>query len=252
MRTVIGRPLLGDARRIPAGLTVAACVTVVVALGLLFTGQTGPDWLDNAIDSPVITFFGGRSLLLWLAFPGTLIPAAAVSAAIVIACLITRRLNGAVLAAIAVPVAAGVGDGLLKPLFHRTYLGQVAFPSGHTASATALTATLAVLVLVPPQQARTRAARVTLVAVACVITAAVAVGVIGLRWHYFTDCLAGVAVGTGTVLALAFLIDLAPVVISSARKLPANRSPKRPAPSATSSYANGPSEGTVSPREARS
>jgi membrane-associated phospholipid phosphatase len=226
MRAVVGRPLLGDTRRIRAGLTVAACVIVVVALGLLFNGQAAPDRLDNAIDSPVIAFFGGRKgLLPWLALPGTLIPAAVVSAVIVIACLIARRFNGAVLAATAVPVAAGLGDGLLKPLFHRTYLGQVAFPSGHTASAAALTATLAVLVLIPPRQTRTRAARVTLVAAACVITAAVAIGVIGLRWHYFTDCLAGAAVGAGAVLTLAFLIDLAPAVVSGARKLPAGRRP---------------------------
>jgi uncharacterized membrane protein len=47
------------------------------------------------------------------------------------------------------------------------------------------------------------------VSVFCVVTLATAAGVIGLRWHYFTDTVAGVAVGTGTVLALALLIDLA-------------------------------------------
>jgi len=226
MRAVVGGPLLGGARRIPAGLTLAACVIVVVALGLLFNGQTGPDRLDNAIDSPVIAFFGGRkTLLLWLAFPGTLIPAAVISAAVVIACLIARRFNGAVLAATAVPVAAGLGDGLLKHLFHRTYLGQIAFPSGHTAAAAALTAMLAILFLIPPQGVRTRAARALLVAAACVITVIVVLGVIGLRWHYFTDCVAGAAVGTGAVLTLAFLIDLASAVVSNARKLPAGRAP---------------------------
>jgi membrane-associated phospholipid phosphatase len=33
--------------------------------------------------------------------------------------------------------------------------------------------------------------------------------VIGLRWHYFTDTVGGAALGTGTVLVLAFLIDFA-------------------------------------------
>ena len=226
MRAAVGRPLLGEARRIRAGLTVAACVIVVVTLGLLFNGAAGPDRLDNAVDSPVIAFFGARAgLLPWLALPGTLIPAAVVSAVIVIACLIAGRFAAAVLAVAAVPAATGLSDGLLKHLFHRTYLGQIAFPSGHTTSATALTATLAVLFLIPPQQARTRAARVTLVIVACAITAGVAVGVIGLRWHYFTDCVAGAALGTGTVLTLALLIDLASAVVSRARKLPAGRAP---------------------------
>jgi len=36
----------------------------------------------------------------------------------------------------------------------------------------------------------------------------VAVGLIGLRWHYFTDTVAGAAVGIGTVCALALLLDL--------------------------------------------
>jgi len=36
----------------------------------------------------------------------------------------------------------------------------------------------------------------------------VAVGVIGLRWHYFTDTVAGAAVGIGTVCGFALLLDL--------------------------------------------
>ena len=212
-----GRPLLGDypAR---AGLVLAVCAGCVVTLGLLFAGQTRPDWFDNAVDSPLVTFSGGRgTLLLWLAEPGGVIPAIAVSAAIAIGCLIARRPNGAVLAVAAVPVATGLDDALLKHLFHRTYLGQLTFPSGHTTSATALTATLAVLLLIPPQPAGTRKARVALIAAACVITAIVAAAVIGLRFHYFTDTVAGAAVGVGTVCALALLIDLAPAVTRRTR-----------------------------------
>jgi len=215
-----GRPLLGDYRA-RAGLALAACVLIVVALGLLFAGQALPDGFDSAVDSHVIDFFRGRSgLLPWLAVPGTLIPAIAVSAVVAAGSLFAGRLNGAVLAVTAVPAAAGLDDALLKHLFHRTYLGQLTFPSGHTTSAAALAATLAVLLLVPPQRARTRAARVALVAVACVITAVVAAAVIGLRWHYFTDTVAGAAVGVGTVGALALLIDLAPGASRGTRKLP--------------------------------
>ena len=42
----------------------------------------------------------------------------------------------------------------------------------------------------------------------CVLGGVVAVGVIGLRWHYFTDTVAGAAVGIGTVCALALVLDL--------------------------------------------
>jgi len=218
MRMRWGRPLLGDTRRAWAGLTLAACVIVVGTLGLLLRGQTGPDGFDGAVDAPVIAFFGGhRGLLLWLALPATSVPAIAISAASAVGCLLAGRLNGLVLAVTAVPVAAALDDALLKPLFHRTYLGQLAFPSGHTTSITAQTAMLAVLLLVPPQRQRTRTARVTLVTTYCVITAAVAAGVIGLRWHYFTDTVAGAAVGVATVCALAFLLDLASGVMDGAR-----------------------------------
>jgi membrane-associated phospholipid phosphatase len=36
----------------------------------------------------------------------------------------------------------------------------------------------------------------------------VAVGVIGPRWHYFTDTVAGAAVGIGTICGLTLLLDL--------------------------------------------
>jgi membrane-associated phospholipid phosphatase len=39
----------------------------------------------------------------------------------------------------------------------------------------------------------------------------VAVGVMGLEWHYFTDTVGGAALGVGTVCGLAFILDL-PVV----------------------------------------
>lgn len=226
MRVRWGRPLLGHARRTWAWLALAACVIVVVTLGLLLRGQTGPDAFDDAVDAPVIAVFGGHyGLLLWFTRPATSVPAIAISAASAAGCLIARRLNGVLLAVTAVPVAAALDDALLKPIFHRTLAGQLAFPSGHTTSVTAQTAMLAVLLLVPPQRERTRTARVTLVAVYCVITAALGTAVIALRWHYFTDTVAGVAVGAGTVLALALLLDLASGVVNSTRKLPTSDHP---------------------------
>jgi membrane-associated phospholipid phosphatase len=36
----------------------------------------------------------------------------------------------------------------------------------------------------------------------------VAIAVIGLRWHYFTDTIAGAAVGIATVCGLALALDL--------------------------------------------
>jgi membrane-associated phospholipid phosphatase len=72
----------------------------------------------------------------------------------------------------------------------------------------ALAATVVVLLHVPPRPTQPSAARVVIQAAACVLGGVVAVGVIGLRWHYFTDTVAGAAVGIGTVCGLALLLDL--------------------------------------------
>jgi membrane-associated phospholipid phosphatase len=204
-----GQPLLDAAARWRAGLLMACCAILVVALGLLFAHQATADRLDHVIDAPIITWLDGHpGLAGWLAFPGSQLPAVGLSAAMVIGCLLTGRLNRAVLAAAAVPAAVAVNDAVCKPLFHRTYLGVLSYPSGHTATMFALAATLAVLLAVPLRSVTARAFRIAILAAACVLGTVVAVGVIGLRWHYFTDTVAGAAVGIGTVCALALVLDL--------------------------------------------
>jgi membrane-associated phospholipid phosphatase len=202
-----GRPLLVPPARRRVGALLVCCAILIVVLGVLFAHQTRADWLDHTVDSPVVTWFGSH-LARWLAAPGSVLPAAVLSAAIVVACLCAGRLNGAVLAAAAVPAAVGLNDGLFKPLVHRTYLGALTYPSGHTATVFALAATVAILLLDPPQPARARALRALIPIGVCGLGVVVAIGVVALRWHYFTDTLAGAAVGTGTVGGLAFLLDL--------------------------------------------
>jgi membrane-associated phospholipid phosphatase len=205
-----GRLLLGPSGWRWAGWLLAVCVLVVAVLGAAFNGQTRADGFDSAVDSPFITFFAGhKNLLLWLAFPGTLIPAVVISVAVAAYCAIGGRRSGAVLALTAVPAATGLDDGLLKHLFDRTYLGALTFPSGHTTSIVALTTMLAVVLLVPPQRPGTRPARVLVVVAGCAVSAVVASAVMALRWHYFTDTVAGAAVGVGTVCALALILDFA-------------------------------------------
>jgi membrane-associated phospholipid phosphatase len=201
--------LLTASARLWAGALLVGCTILVAALGLLFAHQETVDRFDHAVDSPIITWLGVRpGLAAGLAAPGSLIPAVALSTAIVVACLLTGRLNGAVLAATAVPATVGLNDGLFKPLVHRTYLGVLTYPSGHTATMFALAATAAVLLLIVRRSAKVRALRVLVPAAGCVLGGVVAVGVIGLRWHYFTDTVAGAAVGIGTVCGLALLLDL--------------------------------------------
>ena len=221
----------GTRRRL-AAVTVG-CAILVTALGALFAGQSTADAFDRAVDAPVISLFAGhRGLALWLAYPGTTIPAVVVSVVIAVACLLTGRIRGALLAIAAVPAAVGLCEVLIKPLVHRTYIGQVVYPSGHTATVFALAATITVLLLASPRPAMTRPAmtrpamvrpamvrpamvrtlRVLILAVAYLAAAAVVVGVIAVRFHYFTDTVAGATVGIGTVCGLALVLDLIPAV----------------------------------------
>ena len=136
---------------------------------------------------------------------GALLAALVLSVIAAVCCLLTGRLNGAVLAVTAVPAAATINDAVLKPLVQRTYLGQPAFPSGHTAAISALAAMVTVLVLT----ARRRDALRVLLPAAWVLVGVVAIAVIGLRWHYFTDTVAGAAVGIATVCGLTLTLDWA-------------------------------------------
>jgi membrane-associated phospholipid phosphatase len=220
-------------------------VILVVVLGVLFAGQGTADPFDRAADTPVITWFAGRqTLALWLAYPATLVPAGGASLIAALVCLARGWLRGAALALLAVPVTSGLNDAFLKHLFHRTYLGALTYPSGHAAAASALAMSLTVLLLLaprpdtqpsldtqprpdmqprpdtqprldshprpdshPPRPPWLAVLRWAIPVVAWLAVIVVAVGVMGLRWHYLTDTIGGAALGTGTACALALILD---------------------------------------------
>jgi len=204
-----GRPLLPSFARPWAGGLLACCAILVAGFGALFAHHTKGDWFDQAVDSSIINGLDSHGhVKVWLAAPGSLIPAGVSMAVIAVICIFMGRLNGAVLAVAVLPVSVGLGDGLVKPLVHRTYFGQLAYPSGHTTAVFALAGTVTVLQLIPPPTRPGLLRRTMIPAAACVLGCVVALGVIGLRWHYFTDALAGAAVGIGTVCGLALILDL--------------------------------------------
>jgi membrane-associated phospholipid phosphatase len=233
MRPWSGRSLLaGPVRSWAVGL-LACCAVLVIVLGVLVAHKATADRVDLAVDAPVITWFTLHPLLAFrMTYPATLVPAVGASLAAALACLARGWIRGAVLALLAVPVASGLNDALLKPLFHRTYGGALTYPSGHTSAVAALASVLTVLLLLAPRRspaplpapaprpattsrpaltvrpALATALRWAIPAVAWLAVVVVAIGVIGLRWHYFTDTLAGAALGTGSVCALALLLDI--------------------------------------------
>jgi membrane-associated phospholipid phosphatase len=208
-RTHVPRLLPGWASR-PACWLVAGCAVIVAVIGALVAGQTRADPFDRAIDSPIISALGGHShLMTHLTFPGTRTGALIATGIIALACLAVRRYEGLVLVVVSMVVAVGLNDYVLKPLVHRTYLGSLVFPSGHTTATITLASVLTVLlapVVIHSGGARRLLAAFVLV-VAWLTVVAVVLAVIALRWHYFTDTVAGAALGVGTVAAVAVILD---------------------------------------------
>jgi membrane-associated phospholipid phosphatase len=209
MRRWAGQPLLGTGIRCRwAWALLAACVVVTVGLGVAFAHQTTADALDRVVDDPVISSLGRDSTLVgWMSWPGTQVPAVVLSLLMAAACLRERRLNGVLLALAADFIATRLDDWFLKYLFHRTYLGALSYPSGHTTSIVSLTAVYVVLFILPPRDRGSWPVRLALLALALVLVVSTVLGVIGLRWHYFTDTAGGAAVAVGTVCALCLLLD---------------------------------------------
>jgi membrane-associated phospholipid phosphatase len=208
-RPVGARPLLGPGpERRWAWALLGACVVVVFAIGATFAHQTTADGFDRVIDEPVINWLGrDQTLLDWMQYPGTQVPAVVLNLAMAIAALARRRLNGVVLALLADLIATQIDEWLLKPLFDRTYLGAISYPSGHTTSVVTILAVYGVLFVLPSRGGRVRAWRIGGLAVLLALAVIAVIGVIGLRWHYFTDTVGGAAVAVGTVCALCLLID---------------------------------------------
>jgi undecaprenyl-diphosphatase len=221
------RPLLAPAARRPALVALAACVAVTAFLGLLFAHHTQPGWLDTAIDARLQSGLGGHpALLTRVSLLGTLGPVAAMTTAMAVACLATRRWRGALLAVIAVPTAEAITELVLKPLVDRTLYGQLSFPSGHTTGVFVLAAVFTVLMTGPLRPQLPRAVRLPLVVAAFVAASATATAMIALNFHYFTDTVGGVAVAVGTVLATALTLDK----LTAPGRRPGAARPERPGP----------------------
>jgi membrane-associated phospholipid phosphatase len=98
------------------------------------------------------------------------------------------------------PVAAVLVELALKPLVGRHFEGVLSYPSGNVTNVAAVSTAL---VLATP--GRWRAAVVLL---GTATTGAMAVAVIGLRWHFPTDALGAAVFGVGVVLLIDGVLHL--------------------------------------------
>ena len=211
-RRAAPRPLLRPALRRPAAILVAGSAAVTASLALAFAGQSHANRLDSAIDGTVRGGIAGHAEPLHLlAGLGGEELVTAMTAALVAACLVARRWRGAALAGLAVPAASALTESVLKPLIDRTigYPGYPSFPSGHATAMFALATTCTVLLAGPSRPRLPGVLRLLLGLGAVLIAATVGIAMVGLGYHYFTDIVAGTAVGIGMVLLTALLIDWA-------------------------------------------
>jgi PAP2 superfamily protein len=203
----VTRPLLSDAIRLPAATMVAVCALMTALLGAWLGHGAHADRVDTAVDAWVKAILPGDATQLErLAWPGGLHAIIGMTAVLVLACVLWRRYRAAALLAISIPAAAVITERLLKPLVGRTALGFLSFPSGHATGTFALATAITVLLAGAPGVPR--AVRLGAAATAFTVAAAATAAMIALGFHYFTDAVAGAAVGTGTVLATALLLDL--------------------------------------------
>jgi membrane-associated phospholipid phosphatase len=104
-------------------------------------------------------------------------------------------------ACVAGPVVTAVLVELVfKPLVARRYLGVLSYPSGTVADVAAVMTAWAVAV---PGWIRP-----AVVGLGAVVVVSMMVAVVGLRWHYPTDALAGAVLGVGTVLTVDGAVHL--------------------------------------------
>lgn len=199
---------------------LAACVAVTVVIRVHFLGppqypeRGRPGWLNSVVDPRVQAALHPFPVLLrWLPEFGTLAAVTVMTVALALACLAARRWRGAVLAAVAVPATSGLTEYVLKPFVGQP-AGQPSFPSGHATTMFALAAICAIVLLDPPGWVDPPARRVPwavrliLALIAWLLATAVAAAMVAIGAHYFTDAVAGAAVGIGVVLACALTLDL--------------------------------------------
>ncbi|MFC4961271.1 phosphatase PAP2 family protein [Streptomyces mauvecolor] len=192
------------------GLIAALAAAVVVVLGVLYAGHSEPGmvdrWVQPAVDDVRPPW---RQVALAMDFLGEPAGAATLVVAAVAGCLLLRCPRAAALVMAGAGITLGMA-ALLKHLVGRTIHGDgnLSYPSGHTAFATALALVVALLATGRFGLGRT-AGRLVVFASALVAGAAMGWAQVALGAHYPTDVLGGWCTALVVIPATAWLIDRA-------------------------------------------
>jgi hypothetical protein len=151
---VAGRRLIARRLRPSAIVAVLACAAGVTVVGARYAGVSAPGGIDRAVDPRLIDSLGRQHTLAEdLVKSGSPASVAVLTVLLVAVLLYLRRPRGAVLAALAAPVASAITEWMLKPIVERSRGGSLSYPSGHTTGIFAVAVVIAMLVLdrTPPR-----------------------------------------------------------------------------------------------------
>lgn len=197
-------PLIPTRLRLPAALLALACWVLAALLGVWYAGDHHAGPFDAAVARGVDSVVGEHSMfarvLTGPSHPVVVYPLIALTLGITV----FRRWWGRTLLAVAAPgLCVLLTELLFKPLVGRVHEGVYAYPSGHTVSAVA-TLLVAALVIGVDWPRPWRLALFGLFLLGCVL---LAVGLVGMDYHYFTDTVGGFGVALGSTLPLTLLAD---------------------------------------------
>ena len=199
--------VLPAALRRPALLLAAGCAAVLTLLAFLVAGTSTATPFDAWVERVIATHHTLHSQWTgWAIVVGE--PVTVIAGAVLLAgwCLRTGRRP---LAAVVVlgPGLTGLAETVLKPVVGRTIAdGSLAFPSGHTAGATAL-GLAAALVIAAVVRERRAEWLTGLTVVTAVGAGTVALGLIGEHAHYPTDTIGGLCLAVVVTVLTVLGVD---------------------------------------------
>jgi membrane-associated phospholipid phosphatase len=200
-------PALPAAVRVPLAVAAVGGAVAVVVLGVLFAGQVSGTAFDAWIRSPLMELHSPwRQIALIVDYTAEPVGAVLVIGTLTLVFFRLGHRRAALL------TVAGTGASValttvLKPVVGRDINnGFLAFPSGHTAAATALTL-VAMLVLVQRRQLGTTTATVLTAVVTVFAALSMAWAQVLLNSHYPTDTVGGFATALAVVPVVGYAID---------------------------------------------
>lgn len=202
-----GQPTLLPTLRRPIGITAILAALVVAVLAVHHSGDTAPGMLDRWVQTAVESLLPqpGRGALL-VDLVGAPLVAVVLVGLLAGTCLVLGRRRLAVVAVVGLGLT-GVVTTVLKPVIDRTiHGGYLAYPSGHTAAATAL-ALIITLLVVDLLRAGRLPGMLLILAGTGAAGATMAWSQVALGSHYPTDTIGGFCTAMAVVPATALLVD---------------------------------------------